>query len=119
MSSKNLILDLSFRFSLDIIIYVDSLESMKKFIVAKQLLRSATSVGANIREAQHAESRADFIHKMKIAAKESEETIYWLELCEQAKGYDNNCKHLLAACREIQNILFKIIVTAKKNYSRK
>lgn len=119
MSHKNLILDITFRFSLDIITYVDSLESMKKFVVAKQLLRSATSVGANIREAQHAESRADFIHKLKIAAKESEETLYWLELCEQSKGYNNNCQHLLITCREIQNILFKIIVTAKNNYKKK
>lgn len=57
----------------------------KKFVIAKQLLKSGTSIGANSVEAQNAESKADFIHKIKIAAKEADETQYWLLLCDFAK----------------------------------
>ena len=59
----------------------------KKYVVANQLLRAGTSIGANVHEAQNAESRADFIHKIKIALKELEETKYWLLLCENSKNY--------------------------------
>ncbi|WP_338151988.1 four helix bundle protein [Chryseobacterium angstadtii] len=83
MEKKNEILDLSIRFSLDIIKYTESLESRRKFVIANQLMKSGTSIGANIFEAQSAESRADFIHKLKIADKEAKETEYWLLLCEK------------------------------------
>lgn len=76
----NPILKLSFEFSLMIIQYCEALEENKKYVIARQLLKSGTSIGANAIEAQNAESRADFIHKMKIAAKEAEETQYWLLL---------------------------------------
>ncbi|MEP7165777.1 MAG: four helix bundle protein [Ferruginibacter sp.] len=109
------IADLTFQFSLKIIEYAGSLEQHRKYIVAKQLLRSGTSIGANVWEAQHAESRADFIHKLKIAAKEAEETIYWLLLCKNAKGYNNECDELIENCKSIKNVLAKIIVTAKRN----
>ncbi len=75
-------------------------------------MKSGTSIGANVREAQNAESKADFIHKFKIAAKECEETIYWLELCK----FKNNlpdCTHLLDQIMHIKNILNKIIITSK------
>ena len=71
---KNPVLKLAFDFSLLIIEFCERLESTKKFIVARQLLKSGTSIGANAMEAQNAESTADFIHKFKIAAKEGEET---------------------------------------------
>jgi four helix bundle protein len=77
----NLIVDLSFRFSLLIITYTEKLELIRKYIVANQLLKSGTSIGANVWEAHNAESKQDFIHKMKLAAKEADETRYWLELC--------------------------------------
>jgi four helix bundle protein len=86
----NLILNLTFDFAIDAITFCELLEERKKFVVARQLLRSATSVGANIREAQNAESKADFIHKMKIAAKEADETEYWLLICKAAKDYPYN-----------------------------
>ena len=70
----NLIVNLSMEFALDIIGYVEQLEANKKYVIARQLLKSGTSIGANVREAQNAESKADFIHKIKIAAKEAEET---------------------------------------------
>jgi len=110
---KNLILDLTFDFALKIIEFADSLEQSRKYIIARQLLRSGTSIGANIREAQNAESRADFIHKVKIAAKEADETLYWLLLCKNSKGYINDCDHLITLCNSISKILTKIIISAK------
>ena len=71
---KNLIVELTFQFSLDIIVYTELLESKRKYNMANQLFNSGTSIGANVRESQHAESKKDFIHKLKIAGKEAEET---------------------------------------------
>ena len=88
------------------------LDENEKFIISKQLLRSATSICANSMEAQNAESKADFIHKMKISAKEVDETQYWLFLCDSAKNYPNS-KNLLNKLEEIQKVLNKIIKTAK------
>ena len=73
----NLIVNLSLAFALDIIDFSDLLENQRKFVIANQLLKSGTSIGANVHEAQNAESKADFIHKIKIAAKEADETDYW------------------------------------------
>ena len=84
---KNLIVDLTFEFSLLIIDYTEELEKLKKNRMAWQLFDAGTSVGANVNESQNAESRADFIHKMKIAAKEGSESQYWLRLCKHAKLY--------------------------------
>ena len=84
---ENLIVGKTIDFSLAIIKYCEVLEQERKYVIAKQLLRSATSIGANVFEAQNAESKADFIHKMKIAAKEASETLYWLILCEKSDGY--------------------------------
>lgn len=83
----NLIVRKAIEFSLKIIRYTEVLEQNRKFVIAKQLLRSATSIGANVCEAQNAESKADFVHKMKIASKEASETLYWLILCERSDGY--------------------------------
>ncbi len=111
----NLIVKLSLEFSLDIIAYSEILEEKKKFVIARQLLKSGTSIGANIREAQNAESKSDFIHKIKIAAKEAEETDYWLTLCELSKNYpdENSLKEKL---QSILNILSKIKITSKSRY---
>ncbi len=84
---SNPLLKLSIDFSLSVIKYCELLDSHKKFILSKQLFRSATSIGANSMEAQNPESKADFIHKIKIAAKEAEETQYWLILCENGDNY--------------------------------
>jgi len=81
---ENLILNKTFRFSLEIIAYTELPESKRRFNMANQLFRSGTSIGANVREAQGAESKADFRHKMKIAYKEAEETKYWLESCKSS-----------------------------------
>jgi four helix bundle protein len=87
MEKENVVVSKSVEFALDIIAFCEALERDKKFVIANQLLKSGTSIGANIHEAQNAESRADFIHKVKIAAKELEETKYWLLLCEKAQSY--------------------------------
>jgi len=108
----NIIIDLSFKFALDIISFTEVLESSRKFIIANQLLRSGTSIGANVREAQNCESKADFIHKIKIAAKEAEEVEYWLELCKYSDNYPFENK-LLDDIKTLQKIINKIINTAK------
>ena len=108
----NLIVKLSLEFALEIIAYAELLEEQKKYVIAKQLLKSGTSIGANIREAQNAESKADFIHKMKIAAKEADETEYWLILCEFSKNYPKN-ETLQSKIISIINILSKIISSSK------
>src|SRR5688572_4821824 len=84
---ENLVVKKTYQFSLDIIEYTEFLETHRRYSMANQLFRSGTSIGANVREAQCAESKADFKHKMKIAAKEAEETQYWLELCNDATNY--------------------------------
>jgi len=111
---RNPILKLSFDFALMIIDYCELLESKKKYIVARQLLRSGTSVGANTMEAQNAESKADFIHKMKIAAKEAEETQYWLWLCSYSTNYPD-CDKLISKLEEVNRVLGSIVNTARKN----
>jgi four helix bundle protein len=108
----NLIVSLSFQFSLDIIIFTEVLQQAKKFNLANQLFRSGTSIGANVREAQGCESKNDFIHKMKIAYKEAEESKYWLELCDQSNGYPKPGK-LLENIISILKVLGKIISSAK------
>ncbi len=104
--NNNIILKSTFEFALGVIEYCDLLNEGKHFAISNQLLRSGTSIGANVRESQNAESKADFIHKFKIAAKEAEETEYWLELCHQSKNYPN-CQDLLIHIKEIQKILNK------------
>jgi TIGR02436 family protein len=108
----NAIIDLSFKFALNIIAFVEILEQEKKFVVANQLLKSGTSIGANVREAQNGESKQDFIHKLKIAAKEADETEYWLLLCENSENYPFNSQ-LLEDIKVLQKIINKIIGTAK------
>ena len=108
----NIIVNKTIEFSLTIINYCETLEQKKKFVIAKQLLRSATSIGANVFEVQNAESKADFIHKMKIAAKEASETLYWLILCENSEGYSCNTK-FKNDLNDIIKILSKIISSAK------
>ena len=106
-------LKLSFGFSLLVIENCEKLDEKKKFITSKQVLRSGTSIGANSFESQNGESKADFIHKMKIAAKEAVETQYWLMLCEFAKEYPDP-KLLLQKLEEITKGLNKILTTAKR-----
>lgn len=108
----NLIVNLSFQFALQVIEFTEVLESHRKFAIANQLIRSGTSIGANVREAQNAESKADFVHKMKVAAKEADETEYWLLLAHHSKNYPS-CEELLDKLIVIKKVLSKIIGTSK------
>ena len=110
---NNPILKKTIEFSLMVIEYCELLDSNKKYIISKQLLRSATSIGANAMEAQNAESKADFIHKLKISAKEADEVQYWFTLCEYSNTYPNSV-HLTLKLTEIQKILNSILGTAKR-----
>jgi four helix bundle protein len=111
-TKENLILQLTFQFALNIIVFAEKLEKERKYILANQLFRSGTSIGANVREAQGCESKADFLHKMKIAYKEAEETQYWLELCLHSESYPNT-KELLESLASVQRVLGKIISSSK------
>ncbi len=88
----------------------------KAWVLSKQLLRSGTAIGAMVREAEHAESRADFIHKMAIAQKETNETGYWLELLHETNYLnDREFKSIIKDQVEIGKILASIILTSKEN----
>jgi four helix bundle protein len=113
-NKENIIVKLSFDFALKIIEFAQVLEENRQWVIAKQILRSGTSIGANIREAQNAESKADFIHKMKIAAKEADELDYWFSLCKHSKNYAYD-ETLHSKLTEIIKILSKIISTSKSN----
>lgn len=110
---KNIVLEKSIDFALMVIEFCELLEFKRKFIIANQLLKSGTSIGANVHEAQNAESMTDFIHKMKIALKELEETKYWLILCEKAPSYPFR-KDLKMGIQELGLIMYKIVSTSKK-----
>jgi len=87
---ENIIIKLTFEFALEIIEFAEKLQESKKYEMSSQIFRSGTSIGANVREAQNAESKADFIHKFKISAKEADELEYWLLLCESSEFYPSS-----------------------------
>jgi len=91
-------------------------EERKEFILSKQLLRSGTSIGAQIREAEHAQSSADFLHKMNIALKEANETEYWISLLKDT-GFINHDKYTTMNhdCSEVLRLLISIVKTTKNN----
>lgn len=111
---ENLIVNKTFDFALDAINYSEKLRSLHKYEMASQLFRSGTSIGANVWEAQNAESNADFIHKFKIAAKESDETYYWLKLCKASSHYPDPKPEMMEAIKIIIKIVSRIISSSKK-----
>ena len=114
---ENVIVNKTFDFAISIVKFSEQLDEKRKYVIAKQILKSGTSIGANVREAQNAASMPDFINKMKIAAKEMDETEYWLLLCEAAYNTAES-KELLQKLTEIRKIMNKIISTSKtKLYS--
>ena len=113
--ADNPVVRLSFELALAVLAYVEELEVARRYVVARQLLRCGTSVGANVREAQQAESRADFIHKCKVAAKEAEETDYWLQLCHHAPNYATPPSSLTDTLLGVRRLLARIILTSKAN----
>jgi len=118
---ENILKTKSFDFAIRIVkLYQFLCEQKKEYVLSKQLLRSGTGVGAMVREAEHSESKADFIHKMAIAQKEINETIYWLELLkatdylttEQFEGINSNAVELI-------KMLTSTIKTTKANLKTK
>ena len=109
---KNPVLRLSLDFSINILAYSQLLYKANQRIIADQLTRCGTSVGANIFESQNAESRPDFIHKMKIAAKELDESIYWLILCRNTRNYPD-VSELINTAQSLGRLLGKIISSSK------
>ena len=114
---NNVILDKSFEFSVRIVNLKKYLNKEKQErIMANQLLRSGTSIGANVTEADQAQSRADFISKMGIANKEAHETRYWLRLLHRTDYLnDEEFSSIVADCQELIKILQSIIKSAKEN----
>jgi four helix bundle protein len=115
--NENAIVKMTFQFALEIMEFSELLLEQRRFAFADQVLRAGCSIGANVKEAQGAESKADFIHKIKIAFKEAEETEYWLELCDFAKNYPKPGK-LLNEIESILKVLGKIIATSKKGIKK-
>ncbi len=115
--TENLILNMTFHFSLSIIEFCELLQENGKYTISNQLIRSACSVGANVKEAQNAESKPDFIHKMKIAAKEAGESEYWLLLCKYSKNYPFE-ESLVEKLEGIIKVLNKIIGTSKRSMKK-
>jgi four helix bundle protein len=116
-SKNNLILELTFEFALDTIRLYRMLISKNEYVLSKQLLRSATSIGANVNEAQAGQSRKDFISKMAVASKEARETEYWLWLLLKSELVDIKDKkeiigELLDKLSSVTNILTKIVKTS-------
>lgn len=111
----------SFAFALRIVKLFQFLtESKREYVLSKQLLRSGTAIGALVREAEHGESKADFIHKMAIAQKEANETEYWIELLFQSNYIDEiQYQSIFKDCEEIRKMLASIILTSKKNQNAK
>ena len=109
---KNLIVEKTTQFSLDIIDYCESLLKKRKFSIADQLERASTSIGANVRESQNPYSMKDFMYKMILAKKEAQETEYWLELCQKSPHLPDPGS-LPNDLESIFRILGKIISTSK------
>jgi four helix bundle protein len=110
----------SFGFALRIVkLYKYLIDIKKEYVLSKQLLRSGTSVGANVREAQNAESTADFIHKLSISQKECDETIYWLELLHLS-DYINEAEFqsIVSDAQEILKMLKRSIITSRKKLKK-
>lgn len=115
--AENPIKDKSYKFAVRIVRLCKYLmDEKREFILSKQLLRSGTSIGANVKEALHGESRADFIHKLSIALKEASETEYWLELLRETDYLDQpQFESINQDCQEILKLLISIIKSTKQN----
>lgn len=120
MGRDNVIKNKTFEFAKEIVYLYKVLVSKNEFVLSKQLLRAGTSIGANVRESEHAQSKADFIHKLSISLKEANETDYWLELLFKS-AYLNEIqfKSLKNDNIEINKILASIIITTKQRIGKK
>ena len=108
------LLDKSLEFASKVVLFYEEFsQSRKDTTIAKQLLRSATSIGANINEAVYGNSKADFIAKLHISLKETGESIYWLTLLKRTKLINYDFDHLLSLAEETKRMLIASVKTAK------
>lgn len=115
MSKPNVVKDKSFEFACNVVDVYKRLADRKEYVLSKQLLRAGTSIGSNLREAEHAQSRADFVNKLSIALKEANETEYWLDLLRAANYLeDEEFKALKNQIQELLRLLISILNTTKK-----
>ncbi|MUH35067.1 four helix bundle protein [Zobellia amurskyensis] len=112
---ENLIVKLTFDLALEVVAFSEKIRADNRFEMASQIFRCGTSIGANIREAQNAESKRDFVHKFKISAKEADELKYWLEICRSSEFYPNPIESLMKNLNSVTLIVSKIISTSKKS----
>jgi len=112
---QNLIKQKSFNLALEIINLDKNLQDQKEYVISKQLLRSGTSIGANVQEADASPTRKDFAYKMSIASKEARETKYWLTLLHQSNLTTIPVDNYLPEINSIINILTKIVKTTSIN----
>ncbi|HSU28844.1 MAG TPA: four helix bundle protein [Chitinophagaceae bacterium] len=115
MEKSKTVAELSFEFALSIISLYKKLLKSHEYVLSKQLIRAATSIGANIEEASAGASRKDFINKMAIASKEARETRYWLRLLEKSELVETEFSVYLAKIEVIIKILTKIVKTSQLN----
>ena len=114
MEKKNVIKEKSFAFAIEVVYHYKVLTEKKEFVLSKQLLRSGTSIGANVRESEHAQSKADFIHKLSLALKEANETEYWLDLLYETKYLSQiEFENIKPKIVELLKLLTSIINTSK------
>ncbi len=114
----NIVLNKSFDFALEIIELYKILKSKNEFVISKQLLRSGTSIGANVEEANAAQTKKDFATKMSIASKEARETRYWLRLLNKSKLVEYDYKNYLSKIDELIRIITAIVKTAQFNLNK-
>ena len=114
---QSIVGDKSFSFAVRVVkLYKYLCDDKREYVLSKQLLRSGTSIGANIREALHGQSKRDFISKMNIALKEANEALYWIELLQATEILnESESKSIHNDCNEIVSLLISIIKTSKRN----
>jgi four helix bundle protein len=117
MKTENVILAKSYGFAIRIVnLYKYLVNEKKEFVLSRQVLRSGTSIGANVNESQSAESKPDFTHKLSIAAKEARETNYWLNLLKDTDFINGSMfDSIIRDCNEILTITNSIILTTREN----
>ena len=115
MQKDSIIAKKTFIFSLDVIKLYKKLIIENEYIISKQLLRSATSIWANVEEALAGQSKKDFISKMSIASKEARETRYWLHLLDESDLTEIDINSYLDSIEQIINIIVKIVKTSQQN----
>jgi len=114
IGKKNVLLEKSYSFALEVVNFSYKLQNdQREYILSKQLIRSGTAIGALSEEAQQAESKADFIHKLAIANKEAHETHYWLRLIRDSEIRTTDLDFLINESEELKKLLISIIKSAK------